>query len=133
MKTQYTVALAMLAGVAAGGIAVQGLHAQAKPPVYVVGMIDVSNDEGYAKEYAPKATEIVKAAGGRLIARGGAGGGSQVATLEGDPFKGRVVVQQWDSIDKVKAWHSSAAYQENRKIGDKYAKFRFIVVEGVPQ
>jgi uncharacterized protein (DUF1330 family) len=133
MKTQYTVALAVLAGVAVGGIAVQGLHAQAKPPVYVIGMIDVSNDEGYAKEYAPKATEIVKAAGGRLIARGGAGGGVQVTTLEGEPYKGRVVVQQWDSIDKVKAWHGSTAYKENRKIGDKYAKFRFIVLEGVPQ
>jgi uncharacterized protein (DUF1330 family) len=30
----------------------------------------VSNEEGYAKEYAPKAVEIVKAAGGRLLARG---------------------------------------------------------------
>ena len=70
MKTQYTVALAVLAGVAAGGIAVQGLHAQAKPPVYVIGMIDVSNDEGYAKEYAPKATEIVKDESGGIERNG---------------------------------------------------------------
>src|ERR1043166_9824270 len=115
MKTQYTVALAVLAGVAVGGIAVQGLHAQAKPPVYVIGMIDVSNDEGYAKEYAPKATEIVKAAGGRLIARGGAGGGVQVTTLEGEPYKGRVVVQQGASIDKVKAGHGSPAQKDTPK------------------
>jgi uncharacterized protein (DUF1330 family) len=133
MKTYLTVSVAMLTGMAIGGFAVQGLHAQAKPPVYVIGQIDVSNDDGYAKEYAPKAAAIVAAAGGRLIARGGAGGGALVTTLEGEPFKGRVVVQQWESLDKIKAWHNSAEYKENRKIGDKYAKFRFITVEGVPQ
>src|SRR2546425_1973257 len=103
MKSNYKMALAMLAGVALGAVAVQGLHAQAKPPVYVIGQIDVTNDDGYAKEYAPKAQAIVKAAGGRIVARGGAGGGTQVTTLEGEPFKGRVVLQQWESMDKVTA------------------------------
>lgn len=133
MRTRYTVAIAMLTGIAIGGVAIQGLHAQAKPPVFVIGQIDVTNEDGYAKEYAPKAVAIVKAAGGRLLARGGAGGGATVTTLEGEPFKGRVVVQQWESMDKVSAWHNSAEYKENRKIGDKYAKFRFFVVEGVSQ
>ena len=36
MKTRYTVALAMLAGIGIGGAAIQGLHAQAKPPAIVV-------------------------------------------------------------------------------------------------
>jgi len=36
MKTQYTVALSMLAGIGLGAVAVQGLHAQAKPPAYLV-------------------------------------------------------------------------------------------------
>jgi len=31
MKAQYTVALSMLAGIGLGAVAVQGLHAQAKP------------------------------------------------------------------------------------------------------
>jgi hypothetical protein len=47
MKTRYTVALSMIAGAALGGAAIQGLHAQAKPPVYLIGQIDVSNEEGY--------------------------------------------------------------------------------------
>ena len=123
----------MCAGAALGALAIQGLHAQAKPPVYLVGQIDVTNDEGYAKEYAPKAAEIIKAAGDRLLARGGSGGGTSLSTLEGEPYKGRLIIQQWDSMDKVKAWHSSAAYKENRAIGDKYAKFRFVVIEGLPQ
>ena len=130
MKIQISVAFAMLAGVAIGATGVQQLNAQTKAPVYVVGQIEVTNDEGYAKEYAPKAAEIIRAAGGKLIARGGAGGGSTLTSLEGEPFKGRLVIQQWESLDKVKAWHSSAAYKENRAIGDKYAKFKFVVVEG---
>ena len=36
MKTRYTVALYILAGVAVGAAAVQALHAQAKPPAYVI-------------------------------------------------------------------------------------------------
>jgi hypothetical protein len=34
MKTQHTVAVAMLVGAGFGAAAVEGLHAQAKPPVY---------------------------------------------------------------------------------------------------
>jgi len=133
MKTRNAIALTALAGIGLGAAAMQGLHAQAKPPVYLVGLIDVSNEDGYGKEYAPKAQAIIKDAGGRLIATGGAGAPVQVTTLEGEPYKGRLVIQQWDSMDKIKAWHTSAAYQENRKIGDKYAQFRFVVVEGRPQ
>src|SRR5262249_15378916 len=40
MNTRYTTALTLLAGVAIGALAVQGLHAQSKPPVYLVSFID---------------------------------------------------------------------------------------------
>ena len=133
MKVSVRLAMTLLFGAAAGAIAMHGLHAQAKPPVFLVGLIDVSNEDGYGKEYAPKAQGIIRDAGGRLIATAGAGGGTPVTTLEGEPYKGRLIIQQWESMDKVKAWHTSAAYQENRKNGDKYAKFRFFVVEGRPQ
>jgi uncharacterized protein (DUF1330 family) len=42
----------------------------------------------------------------------------------------RVALQQWESMEKVKAWHGSAEYKEIRKIGDKYAKIRIYAVEG---
>ena len=70
MKTRYTVALAMLTGAAIGGAAVQGLHAQAKPPVYSVTEIDVTNVEAYTKEYAPLAQASIKKSGGKLLAAG---------------------------------------------------------------
>jgi hypothetical protein len=33
MNTYLTVSVAMLTGIAIGGVAIQGLHAQGKPPV----------------------------------------------------------------------------------------------------
>ena len=46
MKTHYAVTLAMFAGFGLGAVAVQGLHAQAKPPVYQVVEIDMLDPEG---------------------------------------------------------------------------------------
>ena len=133
MKTRYAVALAVVTGFGLGAVAVQGLHAQAKPPVYYVAEIDVSNPDAYAKEYAPKAQAIIKAAGGRFLAIGGtAASGPKVTAFDGDAPK-RAVVQVWDSMEKIEAWQNSAEYKEARKIGDKYAKFRSFAVEGLPQ
>ncbi len=36
MKARWTVALSMLVGIAVGAAAIQTLHAQAKPPVYMI-------------------------------------------------------------------------------------------------
>jgi hypothetical protein len=36
MDTKYKIALAALAGIGLGAAAIEGLHAQAKPPAYVV-------------------------------------------------------------------------------------------------
>jgi Domain of unknown function (DUF1330) len=70
MKTQYTVTVAALAGMAIGAVAVQGLHAQAKPPVYYIAEIDVTNADAYVKEYALKAQATIKTGGGRFLAAG---------------------------------------------------------------
>ena len=50
MKTHYTVTLAMLTGFGLGAVAIEGLHAQAKPPVYQIVEIDMLNQEAYLKE-----------------------------------------------------------------------------------
>jgi uncharacterized protein (DUF1330 family) len=132
MKTHYTVALAMAAGFGLGAVAVQGLHAQGKAPVYYVAEIDVTNPDAYAKEYAPKAQALIKAAGGRILAVGGAAGGAKVTAFDGDAPK-RAVVQVWDSMEQIQAWRNNPEYKELRKVGEQYAKFRSFTVEGLPQ
>ena len=128
MKMEYAVALSLMTGIAIGAVAIDRLHAQAKPPVYVVAEVDVTNPEAYAKEYVPKAIATNTAAGVHFLARGG-----KVTALEGEPPKSRIVIQQWDSLEKVQAARNSAEYKEARKIGDKYAKFRAYAIEGLPQ
>ena len=128
MRTRYAVALAIVVGFGLGAITVQTLHAQAKPPIYYIAEIDVTNLDAYTKEYAPKAQALIKASGGRLLAAG-----QKVTSIEGAPPKPRVAVQVWDSMEKIQAWRNSAEFKEIRKVGEKYAKFRSFTIEGLPQ
>jgi uncharacterized protein (DUF1330 family) len=125
MKTEYTVAIAMLAGAAIGSIAVQGLHAQAKPPVYQVTEIEILDQQAYVKDYVPKAQAAIKAAGGKFLAAGG-----KTTAIEGEPPKSRVVIQQWDSVEQIKAYRDSAAFKDLLPLRNKLAKFRTYAVEG---
>lgn len=127
MKTYYAVGLAMLAGFGLGAIADQGLHAQAQPPVYTVAEIDVTDQATYST-FAQKAQAAIKAAGGKILAAG-----SKTTSIEGDPPKSRVVIQQWASLEQYKAYRNSAAFKEVLPLRDKAAKFRSFAVEGLPQ
>jgi uncharacterized protein (DUF1330 family) len=128
MKSQYTVALTLMTGVAIGAIAVELLHAQSKP-VYTIAMIQVSDLEAYMKEFAPKAQAPLKTTGSQLLASG------SPTMIEGEsaPPNTRITVRRYNSIEQAKAAYGSAEYQEARKIGDKYAKFQVFAVEAVPQ
>src|SRR5580693_2335392 len=126
MKTRFAVAMGMLAGIGIGATAVQGLHAQAKAPVYLVTEIDVSNPDAYVKEYAPLAQASIKKAGGKLLAAS-----LNVVGVEGTPPK-RVAIQVWDSMDQITAWRNGDDYKAARKIGEKYATFRAFAVPAAP-
>ena len=131
MRRGYMLALAMLASFGIGAAALEGLHAQAKPAIYYVVEVDVTNPDAYAREFAPQAQAIIKAAGGRFVAIGGAGatGAKAVNAIEGEPPK-RVVIMAWDSMEQIHAWWTNPEYIALRKVGDKYAKFRSFSVEG---
>src|ERR1700722_65751 len=127
MKTLYPVALSMLAGVAVGALAIQGLHPQAKSPVYFVVENEISDVQSYLKEYAARARDMIKANGGRYLAAGDA------TTFVGEPPKSRVAIFVFDDIQQIQTWLISPEYKELRKVGEKYAKFRNYAVPGVLQ
>jgi len=131
MKTYCTVAVSMFVGAVLGGAAIQGLHAQAKPPILYVSEIDVTNPDAYGKEYAPRMQALIKSHGGRQLAIGGAGGAGakQVTAFDGTAPK-RAVVQSWDSMEKLQAWRNDPQFKEIRSVGEKYAKFRSFAIEG---
>jgi uncharacterized protein (DUF1330 family) len=102
-------------GFAHGAIAVQALHAQSMPPNYYIAEVDVTELEGYVKEFVPKAAASAEAYGGHALAAG-----QKVIPIEGPPPKRRVVVMRWDSLQQLRAWRDSPRYKEDRKIADKY-------------
>jgi uncharacterized protein (DUF1330 family) len=117
----------MLAGAVLGGAAVQALHAQAKPPVYMIAINQIRNPDGYAKEYVPPAQKSVKDYGGAYVA---AGPGMQV---EGNLPDGAVIILRWESMEALQGWRNSPDFQAALKIGEKYAKFNIIAVNGIKQ
>jgi uncharacterized protein (DUF1330 family) len=130
MSARYKIGLVMLACVALGALGSEALHGQARPPAYLIGQIDVSDPGGYAKEYIPRAREIIKAHGGRLIAAAGAAAtGSQVVAIDGEAPK-RVVIYMYPSMEALQAWRNDPAYVQVRHIGEEYAKYHTFAVEG---
>jgi uncharacterized protein (DUF1330 family) len=97
------------------------------PPAYVISEIEVTNADGYTKEYVPLATKALVASGQKRLASGG-----RTISLFGPPPASRVVVSTFDSLEKAQAAYTSPAYVEARKIGDQYGKLR-IFAEGMPQ
>jgi uncharacterized protein (DUF1330 family) len=132
MNPRFGIAVTMLVGMGLGALTVEGLHAQSQPPVYLIGQIEVTNPEGYSKEYLPKAREIIKAHGGQLVASGGAAAANEVIAVDGEAPK-RVVIYRYPSIDDLQGWRNDPAYQEVRKVGEKYAKYHTFAVQGAPQ
>ena len=126
MKMGYAIAVSSLAGLAIGAAAVQVLHAQAKPPVYAIALNQLTDPEGYAKDYLPKGRAAILAHGGVYVAAG------KDTVITGDVPHDRVTVLKFESLDAVKAWFNSADYQAANEIGQKYARYNIVAVDGVP-
>jgi len=125
MKARYGMALAMVVGAALGGAAMEALHAQAKPPVYMVAINELSDPERYAKEYVSPARKSVEDHGGTYVAVGPG------TPLVGSLPRGPVVILRWDSMEALEAWRNSPDFQAALKIGEQYAKFNIVAVNGV--
>ena len=117
----------MLASFALGAFTVQRLNAQSKPPVYFVVENEISDVQGYLKEYAAHARDMIKANGGRYLAAGDA------TTYAGEPPKSRVAIFVFDDLQQIQTWLNSPDYKALRAVGEEYAKFRNYAVPGVPQ
>src|SRR4051812_13182500 len=93
MQPRYKIAMALVLGTAIGALVVQGLHAQAKPPAYVIAEIDVANFERYSKEYLAPSSKALVDQGAKYLARG-----SKTASIMGEPPK-RIVLLTFDTLE----------------------------------
>ena len=127
MKTSYKVAIALVASAALGGAAVQGLHAQMKPPAYVVIPILKINDAAAFKAGVvdrPNAAANLKAAGGEWLIRS-----NKFTKLDGNPPE-RLIVLKFDSIEKAQAFQNTPAQKEVNAIREKTTNSLSFIVEG---
>ncbi len=116
----------MVAGIAIGAAAIQGLHAQAKPLAYVVIPILKINDAAAFKAGVIDRgrEEHVKAAGGHYIIRN-----QKFIRLDGNPPE-RLIVIAFDSVEKAQAWENSAVMKEVTAARMKSTNSLSFIVEG---
>jgi uncharacterized protein (DUF1330 family) len=127
MQARYKIAFALAAGFTLGAGVIHGLHAAASPPAYVIGLINVKDEEGYKTKFLPEAQKIIADFGGKYVA-----GGFNKTTNYGEmPPPNRVVILQFENNDKVKAWQDGGGRKSQEEIGSKYADFKALwSVEG---
>ncbi len=92
---------------------------------FVVADLDVFDPEKYEmyKHLVPATLELY---GGRYLARGG-----KVEALDGTWTPARLVIIEFPSIEKAKAWANSPEYAKAKAIRHETAHSRIIVVEGL--
>ena len=91
---------------------------------YIIVRMHVTDMEQY-KEYAKATPDVVAQYGGRFIVRGG-----ETVTLEGPEEKDRIVVLEFSSMDRAKAFYGSEAYTVAAKLREGAASAQFVLVEG---
>ena len=92
---------------------------------YVITEIDITDPAGY-EEYRKLGPPTVAAYGGKFVSRGG-----KVETLEGNWLPKRVVVLEFESMERAKQWWSSQEYSAAKQVRHKTAITNMIVVEGL--
>jgi uncharacterized protein (DUF1330 family) len=125
VNTKYKIALALLAGAGFGAAAIHALHAQAKPPTYVVIAIRKITDAEVYKPLPAKGQAAAEAVGGRYLIRTG-----NITGLDGTP-PARLALIEFDSVEKAQAWYNSAAQKEVDIIRAKSTDSLAFIVEGV--
>jgi len=91
---------------------------------YIIVEIEIVDPVGY-EEYKKLAGATVEKYGGKYIVRGG-----KAEVLEGDSNPKRIVVLQFESMERAKEWLNCEEYREPRKMRHRTAKTNMILVEG---
>jgi len=127
MNTNLKIGLALVVGAVFGAVAVQGLHAQAKPKAYSVSETE-EIDAAAAKAYTPLVRAAQNAAGGARNFR--TSGGRTVALIGQAPK--RVAITEWDTFEQAQTFYTSKAYKDLIPQRDKGIKtVRQYIVEAV--
>lgn len=92
---------------------------------YVVVQVDVHDPEGFAiyRDMVPPTLETY---GGQYLVRGG-----DYECLEGEWNPKRLVIIQFDSVERAKQWWASEEYAPAKALREKTSHSKLIIVEGL--
>ena len=120
MLKKVSLTLCVCAAIALGSAHAQTIEAKA----YVINEIKVTDAAMY-KTYADQVPSTLAPFGGRFVARGG-----RAELFDGDALGGRIVIVEFPSYDKAKAWHDSPDYQRILATRNAASNSRVYVIEG---
>jgi uncharacterized protein (DUF1330 family) len=92
---------------------------------YVINDMEVTDPLAFEK-YRQLSPPTVALFGGRFLARGGA-----TRTLEGSWSPKRLVILEFDSVERAQAWIDSPEYAPARLLRERASRSNIIVTEGV--
>jgi uncharacterized protein (DUF1330 family) len=93
-------------------------------PAYIVVEVEVADPVRY-EDYKRMVPASLAPFDGRFLVRGG-----KVENLEGEWSPKRLVIVEFPSMDKARAWWNSTEYAEAKALRQATAKTQMIVVEG---
>ncbi|MBN1856554.1 MAG: DUF1330 domain-containing protein [Dehalococcoidia bacterium] len=91
---------------------------------YLISTMTIHDPETYRK-YTAGTPPTVKRHGGRFLTRG-----EEVVTLEGEPFKERMVIMEFPSRAHIEAWMKDPEYVALAQFRYAASKGRVIIQEG---
>jgi uncharacterized protein (DUF1330 family) len=94
-------------------------------PAYLISQIEVHDPKGY-EEYRKLVGASLAKYGGKFIARGG-----KIDVLEGNWSPKRVVICEFESLERAREWYDSAEYKPAMDIRQKTSDAKIIVVDGM--
>lgn len=92
---------------------------------YVVANIEVTDPELY-EDYKKLAGPAIQACGGKYLVRGG-----RTEVLEGKWRPNRLVVLEFESVEKAQAWWNSTHYAQAKTIRQRSADSSMVIVQGI--
>ena len=92
---------------------------------YIIVDVQITDPEAYER-YKAAVPATLAAYGGKFLVRGG-----HAETLEGNWEPNRIVVVEFESVEKAKAWWSSQEYASPKQLRQSASVTKMIVVEGI--
>jgi uncharacterized protein (DUF1330 family) len=92
---------------------------------FIVDIKEITDPQQY-DEYRKQVNATVVQYGGKFLVRGGA-----YETIEGDWQSQRLVILQFDDVDRFNDWYHSPEYSKIRAIRFNASTSRAVMVQGV--